>query len=158
SWRLLIGVCIVGAGFFPAEFAAAAQPAQIKAAAEKSLALLQEGGPKFFAQSGGIACHQQSVTSLAVAEAPKRGVQIDEKTAREQVQVTAFFVKSYRERFLERADQPMSSPPSVGYITLGLAAENFPPDENTDALVTEMAGRQEPDGSWAAFSHRPPLE
>jgi Prenyltransferase and squalene oxidase repeat len=156
--RLLASACVIGCFIFVAGQLAAAEPNQLKAAAEKSLALLQECGPKFFIQSGCVACHQQSVTSLAVSEARKRGLKVDEKTAREQVQVTALFVKNYREKFLERADQPLSSPPSVGYITLGLAAEHYSPDEGTDALVTEMAGRQQPDGSWAAFSHRPPLE
>jgi ankyrin repeat protein len=131
---------------------------QVRAAAEKGLALLQECGPKFFARSGCVACHQQSVTSLALAEARKRGIKVNERTAREQVQVTALFAKTFREQFLERADQPVSSPPSVGYITLGLAAENYQPDDISDALVIEMAGRQQLDGSWTAFSHRPPLE
>jgi Prenyltransferase and squalene oxidase repeat len=156
--RRLISLCALGGGLFATGWSAAAEPMELRAAAEKSLALLQECGPKFFAQSGCVACHQQSVTSLAVAEARKKGLTVDEKTARQQIHVTALFVRSYREKFLERADQPLSSPPSVGYITLGLAAENYPPDESTDALIVEMAGRQQPDGSWAAFSHRPPLE
>src|SRR5207237_10837028 len=106
--------------------AAPADLAQIKAAAEKSLSLLQSCGPTFFTRSGCIACHQQSVTSMAVGEARKRGLAVDEKTAREQVHVTVMFGKSYIERFLQRSDQPLSSPPSVGYISLGLAAENYP--------------------------------
>src|SRR5262245_7711793 len=142
----------------PKSIAAPVDPAQLKAAAEKSLPLLQECGPKFFERSGCVACHQQSVTSLAVSEARKRGLKVDEKTARAQVHVTVQFIKNYREKFLERADQPLSSPPSVGYIALGLSAEHYPPDENLDALIVDMAGRQHTDGSWAAFSHRPPLE
>ena len=135
-----------------------AEAAKIRAAAEKSLALLQECGPKFFAASGCIACHQQSVTSLAVAEAKQRGLKVDEPTAREQILVTAFTVKTYRERYLERVDHPAGSAPGVGYIALGLAAENYPPDEYTDAMIIELAGRQHADGSWTAFGHRPPLE
>src|SRR5262245_63984579 len=104
--RLLISVCVVSGSLFVINMSAAAEPTQVKAAAEKSLALLQECGPKFFVQSGCIACHQQSVTSLAVAEARKKGLTVDEKTAREQIHVTAMFVRSYREKFLERADQP----------------------------------------------------
>src|SRR6478736_801594 len=156
--KLFLGVCVLGGALLAAHYSLAAEPPEIKAAAEKSLALLQEYGPKFFAKSGCIACHQQSVTSLAVAEARQRGLKVDEKTAREQIQVTVLFAKNFREQFLERADQPVSSAPSVGYVTMGLAAENYPPDENTDAMVVEMAGRQQTDGSWTAFSHRPPLE
>jgi prenyltransferase/squalene oxidase-like repeat protein len=135
-----------------------AEPAEVKAAAEKSLALLQECGPKFFAQSGCVACHQQSVTSLAVAEARQRSLKFDEKTAREQREITALTVKTYRERFLERVDHPAGSAPSTGYIALGLAADGYPPDESTDAMIIELAGRQHIDGSWTAFGHRPPLE
>jgi hypothetical protein len=138
--------------------AAPADPAQIKAAAEKSLTLLQSCGPTFFTRSGCVACHQQSVTSMALGEARKHALKIDEKIAREQVHVTVMFGKTYIERFLQRSDQPLSSPPSVGYLSLGLAAENYSGDETTDALVVEMAGRQQTDGSWMAFSHRPPLE
>lgn len=163
SWmhRLLVvtavGLAMVtgSAAVFPT---VAAEPAQLKSAAEKSLALLEPCGPKFFAQSGCVACHQQSVTSLAVAEARRRGLPVDERTAREQVHVTTLFLNNYRERYLERVDQPLSSPPSVGYFTLGLAAEKYPPDEITDALMVEMINRQQTDGSWTAFSHRPPLE
>ncbi len=131
---------------------------RIRTAAEKSLELLQKCGPTFFVKSGCVACHQQSVTSLAVAEARKRGVKVDEKTAREQIHVTAQFIKTTRERFLERSDHPGGSAPTVGYFAVGLGAENYPPDEITDGMIIELAGRQQLDGSWTAFSHRPPLE
>lgn len=136
----------------------AAEPQQSKAAAEKSIALLQRCGPQFFRQSGCVSCHQQTVASLAVAEARERGLTVDEKTAREELKVTTLTLRSYRERFLERMDHPANSAPSIGYLALGLAAEKYPPDEITDAMVIEMAGRQATDGSWTAFGHRPPLE
>jgi hypothetical protein len=138
--------------------ALSAEPGQVKAAAEKSVALLERCNPEFFRQTGCVACHQHSVTSLAVGEARRHGLAVDEKSAREQLQVTALVVKSMRGRFLERVDHPINSAPSAGYIALGLAAENFPPDENTDAMIIELAGRQTADGSWTAFSHRPPIE
>ncbi len=156
--RLVLGLVFLLIQTFVIAGASAAEVEKIKAAAEKSLALLQECGPRFFAASGCIACHQQSVTSLAVAEAKQRGLLYDEKTAREQLQITALTLKSYRQRFLERADHPAGSAPSVGYTALGLAAEQYPADEITDAMIFELAGRQHTDGSWTAFGHRPPLE
>jgi squalene cyclase len=93
-----------------------------------------------------------------VAEAKQRGLKFDEKTAREQTLITALTVKTYRQRFLDRVDHPAGSAPSTGYIALGLAAEDYPADENTDAMIIELAGRQHLDGSWTAFGHRPPLE
>jgi hypothetical protein len=142
----------------PASSLRAATPDEVRAAAEKSISLLQNCGPEFFRKSGCIACHQQSVTSLALAEARSRGIRVDEEIAREQVQVTAFTTRSYRDHFLQRVDHPVSSAPATGYVLLGLAAENYPPDEYTDASIIDMAGHQLPDGSWTAFSHRPPLE
>src|SRR5262249_23082071 len=59
---------------------------------------------------------------------------------------------------LQRADHPANSAPATGYVLMGMAAENYPADEITDASVIEMAGRQTPEGSWTAFGHRPPLE
>ena len=136
----------------------AAEPPQVSAAAEKSLILLQQCSPQFFRQTGCVACHQHSVTSLAIGEARRRGLAVDEQSAREQIQLTALIVKSARLRLLQRVDHPLNSAPSTGYIALGLAAENYPADENTDAMIIELAGRQTLDGSWTAFSHRPPLE
>src|SRR4051812_48184115 len=98
--------------------AGAAEPRQIQTAVEKSVALLQRCGPEFFRKSGCIACHHQSVTSMAVGEARKRGIHVDEKTAREQLQVAAMAVKDFHEIFLERVDNPFNSAPVVGYFSL----------------------------------------
>lgn len=130
----------------------------VRAAAEKSIALLQQCGTEFFARSGCVACHQHSVTSLALAAARSRGLEVDEPTARTQVQLAAMTIKGYRNRFLQRVDHPANSAPATGYLLWGLAAENYPADESTDAILIEMAGRQTPDGSWTAFGHRPPME
>ena len=144
----------------PTDAPAAPPPSteQLKAAAEKSLALLQKCGPTFFVRSGCVACHQQSITSLALAEARKHGLPYDHETAREQLKITALTSRSYRDRFLQRVDHPAGSAPSVGYLLLGMGAEHYPADETTDAMIVELAGRQQLDGSWTAFGHRPPLE
>jgi hypothetical protein len=83
---------------------------------------------------------------------------VDEPTAREQLQITALTSRSYRERFLQRADHPAGSAPSTGYLLLGMGAERYPADDTTDAMIVELAGRQQLDGSWTAFGHRPPME
>lgn len=151
------------AGATPASARSAAspksdKPPEVRVAAQKSIDLLQKCNLEFFRKSGCVACHQHSVTSLALAEARTRSLQIDEASARDQTQVTALTVRSYRDRFLQRADHPFNSAPAAGYILLGLAADKHAPDEGTDAIVIEMANRQTSDGSWTAFSHRPPLE
>jgi hypothetical protein len=138
--------------------ASAAEREQLQAAAEKSVALLQKTGPEFFRKSGCVACHHQTVTALAVSEARRRGFAVDEKTAREQLQISALTVKSYRTKFQQRIDHPAGSGTATGFILLGMAAEKYPADEYTDDNVLDMAGKQTFDGSWTAFGHRPPLE
>lgn len=156
--RKLICGMVALLGMSVISVASGAEKDDIKAAAERSVALLQKTGPEFFRKSGCVSCHHQTVTALAVSEARRRGLTVDEKTAREQLQITALTIKSYRTRQLQRADHPANSAPSTGYLLLGMAAENYSPDETTDVSIIEMAGRQTPDGSWTAFGHRPPLE
>jgi ankyrin repeat protein len=134
------------------------QLADLKMALTKSVTLLQSAGPTFFAKTGCIACHQQSVASLAVAAARQRGFAVDERIAREQRAIVGLIGKSYRERFMQRVDHPFGSAPSIGYTLLGMHADGYPPDDITDAMIFELAGRQQLDGSWTAFGHRPPLE
>jgi squalene cyclase len=47
---------------------------------------------------------------------------------------------------------------TASYILFGLAAANYAPDPNTDALARFLYYRQRPDGCWQEFSYRPPLE
>jgi hypothetical protein len=136
----------------------AADPQVVREAVNQSLALLQGCDLDFFRQSGCVACHQQSVTALAVGEARRRGFEFDVARATEQKRIAGISLRTFRERLHERVDHPLISAPSAGFILLGLAAEDYPPDEATDAFVMAMAGRQNADGSWVAFSHRPPLE
>ena len=131
---------------------------EVKAIVEQSLTLLQQCGPQFFNKTGCLACHQQTVTSLALAAARERGIPVDEGTARDQKLLAGVVGKSYRERFLQRVDHPAGSAPSTGYLLLGMHADGYEPDEVTDAMIFELLGRQHLDGSWTAFGHRPPLE
>ena len=141
-----------------AAVSSAAEKDQLQTAAQKSVALLQKTGPEFFRKSGCVACHHQTVTALAVSEARRHGIAVDEKTAREQLQITALTMKSYRTKFQQRIDHPAGSATGTGFLLLGMAAEKYPADEYTDDNVLDMAGKQAADGSWTAFGHRPPLE
>lgn len=154
---LMLGLVVAG-GWLATGRVHGAEPEKIQAAAEKSLALLQKCAPEFFRKSGCISCHNNTVTSMAVAEARSRGVRVDDQLAKENLRVTAVVMKGFRSRLLERFDHPFNSPVVVGYASLGLAADNYPADDTTDAMVLEMAARQTAEGSWTAYGHRPPIE
>jgi hypothetical protein len=131
---------------------------QIRVAAQKSVDLLQSCDAEFFRRTGCIACHQQSITAIAVAHARKRGIPVDESTAEEQQNISSIVLRGLRDRSLQRVDDPFRQPITLGYYFLGLATQDHPPDLTTDALVIDMAGRQRIDGSWTAWAHRPPIE
>lgn len=131
---------------------------QIKTAVSKSIALLQPCDETFFNNTGCLACHHQSVTAIAVAEARKHSLEVDEDMAKEQHDLIGVVLKRTRSRKLQRLESPFAQPATVGYYALAFRAQGYEPDENTDALVIDMAGRQTADGFWTAFAHRPPIE
>jgi hypothetical protein len=51
-------------------------------------------------------------------------------------------------------DVPATGP----YILLGMAADAYPGDAYTDAIVFNLAAKQFPDGSWRPWAPRPPIE
>ena len=112
-----------------------ADPQQVRVAVEKSVALLQSCDAEFFRRTGCIACHQQSVTALAVGYARERGIGVDENTAKEQHKITSVVLNGLRDRSLQRVDDPFRQPITLGYYFLGLAAQGYAPDISTDALV-----------------------
>lgn len=129
----------------------------VKQLAQRSVALLQPCGPKFFANSGCTACHQQTVTSLVVPLAKSKGMQIEAATERQQIKLTAFDLGRKRNEFLQRI-KAGGTAHRLGYLLWGLAAAEYPPDEITDIIYLEIAGLQLLDGSWVSDAHRPPTE
>jgi ankyrin repeat protein len=131
---------------------------RIQAAVAKGVALLQTCDETFFLKTGCMACHQQSVTALAVAEARLHGLDVDEEAAQRELDLVRVALKNMKSRRLQRLENPFAQPATVGFYALAFRAQGYEPDESTDAMVIDMAGRQTPDGFWIAFTHRPPIE
>ena len=129
----------------------------VREAAEKGIALLQSCGTSFYRRSGCVACHQHTVTSLALEQARRTGVPYDEEAAQEQLKLTAIVNAQRRPRFLQRIVTGGAAH-TIGYLLLGMAAEGYPADEITDAAVIEVSGLQMADGGWFSHAHRPPSE
>lgn len=126
-------------------------------AIERTLPLLQKSDSVFLKKSGCVSCHNNTLTAMSIAAARKRGFSVDEQIAGNQVKKIAAYIDSWRERALQGVGIPGDSD-TVGYILLGLAAENHAPDEATDAMARFIKGQQYPDGGWRVFAHRPPIE
>jgi ankyrin repeat protein len=134
----------------------------IQAAIQRSVLLLQLSDSKFTPKAGCISCHNNSLPATAVALARKSGSRVDEKIAAQQVKANL----SELERNRDRSHQGMFvsvednfGPFHWGYVLIGLDAEHYKPDLNTDAAAMYIKTHQMTDGHWEAgiADARPPL-
>ena len=132
-------------------------PDRIRAAAEKSVALLQASGPIFFEKSGCVSCHHQSLTAMAVGLARQRGFRVDEELARRQSTTVAEMMEARREQMLQSVTDGAGLH-GVAYVLAGMAAEDYPADAITDAMVIQLAEGQSLDGHWSTAPDRPPVQ
>ena len=127
-----------------------------RAAVQKTLPLIEKSSWEFFAQSGCVSCHAQSMTDLVVGGARPKGLQVDEKAAAERVKMLEAVYPT--EPLLERMDAA-GAMEQLAYPLMGLAANNHPGDRLTDAMVANIAAQQRSDGSWhVGAAARPPAE
>lgn len=134
----------------------------------RSLPLLQRGDAGFTAKSGCISCHSDSLAATAVGLARSKGFPVDEGLSAQQVRVNASYLEHERDSLHQGtfaaqsgtgAFQDGFGPGLLAYILIGLDAEHYPPDLNTDAVAMYIQSRQMPDGHWPypAADSRPPL-
>ena len=131
--------------------------ATVRAAVERSIPLLQKTDAVFLQKAGCVSCHNNTLTAMTIADARKRGIKVDEQTAREQLKKIAIYIDSWRERELQGLGIPGDAD-TMSYILLGMAAEGYKPDAATDAMAVFLKARQIPNGMWPALAHRPPIE
>lgn len=138
--------------------AGASDSAAIRAAVEKSVALLQQSGPQFVKVSGCVSCHHQSVPQMAYSAARQRGFQVDKAISEQQVKAVMAMFKPIREQ-MEKGTVTLPNPGiSVSYSLLGLAAEGYAPDAVTSAMAMTIERTQLPNGSFGVLPSRPPME
>jgi hypothetical protein len=99
---------------------------------------------------------------MAVSAARKSGYQVDEKTAAQQVKANVFGLEKLRDYLHQGFFAPVEDdfgPFLLGYILVGLDAEQYKPDLNTDAVAMYLKSHQAVDGQWAfpVADTRPPL-
>ena len=127
-------------------------------AVERSVALLQASNTIFFQKSGCASCHHQMLSGILVGAAQERGLKIDEKLAEEQLKAAIAVQRPVQELTLQRVVQG-GVPMTNTLFLVSLAAQKYPPDSLTDALVHDIAGMQRVDGSWfGGGTQRPPIE
>jgi ankyrin repeat protein len=130
----------------------------VRAAVETALAGLQKSGPEFSKKSGCVSCHHQSLPALAVRMAKDRNLHYDSQISDQQLKAAIGMWKPFAEPLLLGTDVIPDLPVTGSYNLIHLAAENYPADKLTDAIVLNIASKQQMDGSWIGWSPRPPIE
>jgi ankyrin repeat protein len=134
----------------------------IQNAVQDSLPLLQRSDATFSAKAGCISCHNNSMSAMALGLARTRGFGIDEKSAAAQVRtnvVSLELKRDFMHQGFGNAVEDNFFDWIWSYMLLGLHAEHYPADLNTDAVVMYLMSRQTPSGDWP-YPHadqRPPL-
>ena len=134
------------------------QPAAtVREAVQRSIPVLQRGDAGFTAKSGCISCHNESLSAIAMGLARKSGFRVDEHTSAEQVKVNVAYIEHDRDALHQgffpaqagaEAFGDTFGPSVLGYVLVGLDAEHYKPDLNTDAVAMYLKSRQTPDGQW----------
>jgi len=140
----------------------ARQQNSVRSAVEGSLPLLQRADANFVPKAACVSCHNNSLAAMAVAAARQRGFAVDGKSEAQQVKANVFGLEKLRDYmhqgfFVPEGD--VFGPSVVGYILVGLNAEHYPADLNTDAVAMYLKSHQAADGEWTypAADTRPPL-
>ena len=131
-------------------------------AVERSLPVLQRADASFVPKAGCVSCHNNSLGAMTVGLARSHGFHVDEAIAAEQVKANVAAIVKMRDRLYQGFFVPVEDnfgPGIMAYMLLGLDAEHYKPDLNTDAVARYLKMHQSTDGQWAYgdADTRPPL-
>jgi ankyrin repeat protein len=134
----------------------------IQRAIQASLPLIQRADANFVPKAACVSCHNNSFAAMAVGAARKGGFQVDETTSAQQVKANIVGLEKLRDYLHQGFFTPVEDvfgPFLVSYILIGLDAEHYKPDLNTDTVAMYLKSHQSPDGQWRypAADTRPPV-
>jgi ankyrin repeat protein len=134
----------------------------IQRAVQDTIPHLQRADVNFITNSGCVSCHDNSLTAMTMSLSRKHGFQIDEKIDAAQTQANADVLAKIRDRMHLGFIVPTEDNFSEGilaYQLMGLAAEGYKPDLNTDTAALYILQRQHSNGEWPAqhADNRPPI-
>lgn len=123
----------------------------VRSAVQDSLPLLQKADLQFAKNSGCVSCHNNSLTAMTIGAARRKGLAVDERIASEQVKVNVDSLAKTRDFLHQNFLIPVGdnfSEAVESYVLMGLNAEGYKPDLDTDAAAMHILSRQSPDGHW----------
>jgi len=128
----------------------------IRIAVGKSIPVLQKSSDVFINKVHCASCHHSLLTSMVVELAKRKGIQIEDSFAvkRTMAAVGNIIYAGDINKCGEFLNVKLFAP----YILMGLAAEKYPADLNTDLAVAFMMSEAKTDGSFPGEYQRVPLE
>jgi hypothetical protein len=118
--------------------------------------LLQKSGVKFIREGKCGACHHSTLTSMVAEKMRSKGIVDVDTTAGLRIAAMSKTVEFICNPNLN--NQFVQAKFLAPYVLLGLGAENYPADFNTDIAVDYLMSQELPDGSFKAEYIRVPLE
>jgi hypothetical protein len=131
--------------------------AEIKGAATRALALLEKSTAEYLRHRSCFSCHHQALPVLALAEARKRGLAVDEKNWKAQLQHTLKHLQRGRESYRKGRGQGGRAD-TAGYALWTLEAGEHQPDKTTGAVTHFLLAWSKDQGYWRPSGNRPPSE
>ncbi len=129
-----------------------------RAAATRSMQLLEKVSAGFMNTGGCFACHAQNLTAVAASYAKAHGVPVNQELQQGQLAGDRAFFSGSGDQFMLRYDGP-GSPDILLYTLLHFSAAGQKSDPAVDPLLHNIIALQSANGSWhrGGFA-RPPLE
>ncbi len=136
--------------------AAADTPSQarVRAAAAKSVALLQKVGAQWYESQSCVSCHHQTLPMMAYRIARQRGVPFDESLVRRELLQGFRYLAD-----LDLAIQNWDAIDPALFESLAVTAaydSGLPPSAVTGVVVKRIASLQRSTGEWQTSDLRPP--
>ena len=119
----------------------------VRAAAARSLQLLQNVSNSFMNTGGCVACHTQNLTAPAAQCAKANGFAVDEAGLKEHLAAEKAAYTRRGDNFLLRFDGG-GAMDALNYALLRFSAAQYQSDSMTDAMVHNLIAEQMADGSW----------
>ncbi len=143
--------------FIPALHAQTASPDQIRSAANRAVAIVQDGSAGFYKFMDCFSCHSHGLPMLAFRMARERGVPVDEAAA-SQVAAKGLLASPDLSSIDRAVQDPMivDPAPSDGWALIAAHAAGVRPNLVTAVYARRVANWQRPDGHWPTGDARPP--
>jgi hypothetical protein len=143
------------AASIPARADVGPQPADLRPALVKSLALLEKAEVAFARQATCASCHHQIQPLAAGLAARAKGVPTNAAILESQTKTLVSLVAERRDYNLYHG-VTAGAHAVTSVVMAGMADANVPADDLTDVAVTYLMGKQSPNGAWRAVAVRSP--